>query len=438
MFFKRSKKKKTMVVGLDGVPHSMVGRFIEQGIFPNIGKVAKNGALSRMEVCIPEISSVSWPTFMTGANPATHGIFGFMDLKPGTYKMFFPSYRDLKAQTIWEKLAVKRKRSVVINQPGTYPAAARPVEGALVSGFVAIDMRKAISPLKHRETLEGLGYRIDVDTGRCREDHDYLFQDLDETLKGRQAGVDYFWKNEDWDFMEVVVTGTDRLQHFVWNAIDDESHKHHDAVLDYYRRVDEFVGGLYDRFNKESGRDNEGEGFFMLSDHGFCQIVQEFRLNAWLQENGFLGWSKDEPGGIEDITDDTKAFVLDPGRIFLNLKGKYPRGCVDPADAPKVMDEITAGLQEITHDGQSIVKKVCRREEIYSGPHAAQSADMVVLCNHGFDVKGTVKEKEVLGRTNLEGMHTQDDAFLITPADPGADVPHIENVANIVLDAALK
>jgi len=437
MFFKR-KKKKSMVVGLDGVPHSMVCRFAEEGVFPNIGRIAGNGSLRRMEVCVPEISAVSWPTFMTGTGPGGHGIFGFMDLKPGTYKMVFPSYRDLKAPPIWEQLAAKRKRSVVINQPGTYPAAARPIEGALVSGFVAIDMRKAISPPRHREVLEGLGYRIDVDSGRCREDHDYLFTDLDETLKGRQAAVDHFWKNEDWDFMEVVVTGTDRLQHFVWNAIDDENHPHHGNVLDYYRKVDAFVGGLYDRFNKESGRDAEGEGFYMLSDHGFTQIIQEFRVNTWLKDNGFLSFAADDPSSVADIADGTRAFTLDPGRIFINTKGRYPKGRVEEADAGKVADEIAAGLMELRHEGRPIVKKVFKRDELYAGPHKQQSSDLVVLCNHGYDVKGTVKEKDVLGRTNLEGMHTQDDAFFMAPVEPGVENLNIENLAGIILEEALK
>ncbi len=438
MFFK-SKKKKTMVVGLDGVPHSMVERFSRDGIFSNINRIVGKGSLSRMEVCVPEISAVSWPTFMTGTGPGTHGIFGFTDLKPGTYGLRFPSYRDLKAPTIWNRLAEKRKRSVVINQPGTYPAAARSIEGALVSGFVAIDMRKAVSPPKHRDVLARLEYKIDVDTGKCREDHDYLFEDLELTLRGRQAAVDYFWKNEEWHFMEVVVTGTDRLQHYVWNAIDDETHPHHGKVIEYYRRVDEFVGGLYDRFNAESGRDAEGEGFFMLSDHGFTQIVQEFRLNAWLGENGFLGHRTDDPETVEDISDETRAFALDPGRIFINTKGRFPRGCVDEGDAAKVMDDITQGLGEFRHDGNAVVKRVFRREEIYTGPHTGKAADLLVLCNDGYDVKGSVREKEILGRTNLEGMHTRDNAFFISPAGAagGGDL-NIENLAEIILDTALK
>ena len=109
---------------------------------------------------------VSWTSFMTGANPGTHGIFGFTDFKPGSYEIRFPNFLDMKAPTIWQTLADKGKKSVVINQPSTYPA--RPVNGILVSGFVAIELAKAVYPLNRLAALEKMGYRTDIDTLKSR------------------------------------------------------------------------------------------------------------------------------------------------------------------------------------------------------------------------------------------------------------------------------
>ena len=53
---------------------------------------------------IPDVSSTSWTSFMTGVNPGEHGIFGFMDLSPNSYKMVFPNSRDVYEPTIWEML----------------------------------------------------------------------------------------------------------------------------------------------------------------------------------------------------------------------------------------------------------------------------------------------------------------------------------------------
>jgi hypothetical protein len=47
-------------------------------------------------------------------------------------------------------------------------------------------------------------------------------------------------------------------------------------------------------------------------------------------------------------------------------------------------------------------------------------------------MKGSVKKKEVFGRTGLQGMHTWDDAFFLAPADHGPDLA-IEDLAPILL-----
>jgi len=36
----------------------------------------------------------------------------------------------------------------------------------------------------------------------------------------------------------------------------------------------------------------------MLSDHGFTDIRSEVYLNRWLQENGFLSFTTDQPKGV--------------------------------------------------------------------------------------------------------------------------------------------
>lgn len=431
--FGRTKKKRTLVIGLDGVPHSLVTRFVADGTMPNMAKLASIGHLSKMKVTLPEISAVSWPSFMTGTNPGTHGIFGFVDWKPGTYDIRFPNFRDLKAPTIWDRLGNGRKRSVVLNQPSTYPA--REMNGVLVSGFVAISMKKAVWPARYIADLEGMDYKIDVDTTRARDDHDFLIEDLDRTLESRMRAVDHFWKSEDWDYFQVVVTGTDRIQHYIWEALDDESHRLHGAFIDYYRKVDKFVGELVGRFGEVSGRP-EGEGLFLLSDHGFCGITAEVRVNRWLMENGFLSFEVEEPSSPADVTSDSKAFALDPGRIYLHRKGRFPKGGVDEASARFLTDEIKAGLAELTYEGRPVIERVFERDEVYSGAATSAGPDILPVGNHGFDLKGTIKEPELFGRTNLTGMHTWDDALFWCSMKPPSAFD-ITNLASIILEAAL-
>ena len=120
---------------------------------------------------------------MTGTGPGEHGIFGFLDLKPGSKEIRFASFRDVKVPTLWDRLGKKKKTSVVINQPSTYPA--RPIPGVLVSGFVALDLQRAVYPAKYFSDLKRSNYELDIDTLQARKDSEYLVQSLDSSLNGR-------------------------------------------------------------------------------------------------------------------------------------------------------------------------------------------------------------------------------------------------------------
>jgi len=427
--FRKKKSPRVMVVGIDGLPYSLVQKFTSDGTFPFLAGLTKSGHLARMKVSLPEISAVSWPTFMTGRNPGEHGIFGFTDLKPNSYQMIFPSFGDLKTPTLWDRIGQAGKRSVVINQPGTYPA--RKIPGALVSGFVAVDMMKAVQPLKYLGPLRRLNYEVDVDTQRCRKDHDWLFVDLERTLEGRQRAVELLAKEEDWDFFQVVITGTDRLQHYIWDALENSGHPLHAKAIGYYRRVDQFVKEMWERFHRSADVSQEGDGFYLLSDHGFTGIRQEVYLNAWLQEQGYLVWDKPEPQSLEDLAASTKAFVLDPSRIYLHCRGRFPRGRVEESEAASLLAEIKAKLLELKHEGRPVLRRVFARDEIYSGPETPAGPDLVLLSHWGYDLKGSIKAAAVFGRTDLTGMHTWDDACFWSAEAPRDDL-NIVDLAGII------
>ena len=230
----------------------------------------------------------------------------------------------MKAPTLWDNLAALGKKSVVINMPATYPA--REIRGALVSGFVAVDINKAVYPDTLVPRLNDINYRLDVDTAKARYDHEYLFTELDDTLKGRKKAVELLWQEIDWDLFIVVITGTDRLMHFLWEAYEKSDHKHHQDFIDYFDKVDAFVGWMIDRFRSMKGFNEIKNQVYMMSDHGFTGIKSEVYLNRWLQDNGYLKYKKGAPQTIMGIGPDSKAFALDPSRIYVNLKDKYPLG----------------------------------------------------------------------------------------------------------------
>jgi len=405
LFSKNSQHKKAVIIGLDGTPYSLLKNLINQGKLPNMAQIFSQGYFGPTTVCLPEISSVSWTSFMTGANSGMHGIYGFMDFKPGTYELYFPNFYDLKIPTIFDELGQKGKRSIVINLPSTYPA--REIPGILISGFVAIDLKKAVYPLSLLSKLEEFSYQIDIDTAKARNDHDFLIKDLDKTLKIREKVANYLWEKEDWDLFMVVITGTDRLQHFLFDAYVDENHPYHQAFIEYYQKIDAFIGRIYEKYTKLKAE----KTFFMLSDHGFTQIKTEVYINRWLFENGYLKFNTDTPKMVSDIGPGTIAFALDPSRIYINLKEKYPLGTVEKKDYDRLREELKSAFLEIKYEGEPILRKVFFKEDIYDGPYLNQAPDLVLLSKHGFDLKATVQRNTIFGHSGLQGMHTYDDAF---------------------------
>ena len=433
MFFKKKRKRKICVVGLDGVPISLIKNLTSKGIMSNLSRILEKGYLHQMTVSLPEISAVSWTNFMTGTNSGTHGIFGFVDIKPSSYEIYFPFFSDVKAPTIWDRLEKNNKKSIVINQPFTYPA--RKINGILISGFVAVYLEKSIYPQSIMPFLEKIKYKIDIDTMRSRKDHEFLWKELNETLETREKAVFHFWEKEDWDYFQVVITGTDRLHHYLWPAYENEEHPYHNQFLDYYNKIDKFIGRLYNAFNKTSGWEREGEGFFILSDHGFTQIEQEVYLNAWLEKNGYLKYKTSSPESVADISNETVAFALDPNRIYLNIEGKFPKGWIKESEIEKIRKELKEKLHKIEYNGKKVVEKVFENEEIYSGPYTHLGPDLIVLSNPGFDMKGSVKKKEIFGKTDLEGMHTWHDAFFFSIEKIEKKL-NISDLAEIILNKA--
>jgi predicted AlkP superfamily phosphohydrolase/phosphomutase len=425
---KKKKENRVCVIGLDGVPYGLLLDLAKRGIMSAVGRIVDAGRLHKMKASLPEISAVSWTNFMTGTNPGTHGIFGFTDLNPKSYELRFPNYADVKAPALWETLGAQGRRSIIINQPSTYPA--RPLNGVLISGFVAIDLAKAVYPPEIKGPLEQTGYQIDIDTMRARENHNFLWQELIKTMMGRQKALNMFWE-EPWDYFEFVITGTDRLHHYLWHAVENPDHPHHQNVLEYYRQIDRIINKIYTTFRKAPGDD---ENIFFLSDHGFCAIRQEVYLNTWLEKERFLKFAKTQPAGLEDISPKAVAFALDPNRIYLHYRERYPNGQVKLSEAKPIKEQIIHKLKKLEYEGKKVVREVFLAKDVYSGPLVGKGPDLIVLSEPGFDMKGSIKKKEIFGRTpGLQGMHTWDDAFFLSKNDFG-DHLRIEDTTKIILD----
>jgi predicted AlkP superfamily phosphohydrolase/phosphomutase len=426
-----ARRPRAFVFGIDGAPWTVLKRYAAEGVMPNLARLIDLGDFRQMDVSLPEVSSVSWSTFSTGVNPAKHGIFGFIDLQPGTYRTCFPNFAHNRAPTTWDTLSQAGRTSVIINVPDTYPA--RPLRGALISGFVATDLAQATYPRILLPRLRSMGYKLDVDATLPHDGKlDAFVEDCFDVLARRFQAFDYLWTQQPWDYFVATITGTDRLHHFLWAAERDPSHRYHAPFRAYYREVDRILGDLYGRLRPD-------DTCFIVSDHGFTDIIQEVYLNRWLEEQGYLKFAGSTPS-LEALHPETKAFALDPSRIYLHTEGRYPKGSVAPGAALELRDEIAGKLRALTYatpDGRQlpVVREVFTREGLYSGAQLEHAPDLVVLSQWGFDLKGTLTQRSVFGRSLFTGMHTRDDAtFFINRKGLPPRRPHIGDLSPTVLE----
>jgi predicted AlkP superfamily phosphohydrolase/phosphomutase len=273
--------------------------------------------------------------------------------------------------------------------------------------------------------------------GADREREAMFFDSLDKVRRG---------------LCVVVFDGPDRLQHTFWRDIDPDhpAHAEHpsppgrNVIEDMYRRMDDLVGRTVARC-----RDKDTL-LMVISDHGFNAFRRGIDLNRWLEENGYL---KLLPGrGDEEYLagvdwSQTRAFALGLAGLFINLKGKYEQGIVEPGDeAEQLKEEIARRLGGLTdpETGASAIRRVYITSKVYRGPYKDHAPDLIPGYQRGYRVSW----ETAIGRTTEAAFHDNTKAWsgdhCIDPAlIPGVlfcnrrvetDNPRLMDVAPTVLE----
>jgi len=154
----------------------------------------------------------------------------------------------------------------------------------------------------------------------------------------------------------------------------------------------------------------------VVSDHGVAPIDRWVHLNAWLREAGYL--VADGDGRIR--WEATRAFCLGYGGIYLNVRGRDPRGIVEEerdgaALGVEIANRLLAWRDPAT--GQSVVESVRPRQSRFCGPHVWLLPDLSVTLRRGYalgrrDARGeapagvpVIEENTGRWRAGHEGPH---------------------------------
>ena len=131
-------------------------------------------------------------------------------------------------------------------------------------------------------------------------------------------------------------------------------------------------------------RMDQKDQLIVLSDHGFASFRKVVHLNRWLAEAGYLVFKPGEQGtdalfgGVDWAQ--TKAYALGLNGIFINQQGREPKGNVSVHETEALKAKIVEQLVAVTdpETGNSLIRQVFDRNDIYSGLAISEAPDLVI------------------------------------------------------------
>lgn len=428
MLFGFGKSRRVIGIGLDGMPLSLAMKFIEEGVMPNLGRLAAEGEAREIHSVLPTVSNVAWCSFQTGVNPGEFGIFGFVELEDDL-SLRIPSANDIRCPTLWQKLDNAKKSYAALSIPQSWPA--HKTKNTIVSGFLAptLDDRATSNP-ECLSRLKELGYEIDIDPAVAIGEPERFKRDLMRVARARRKTALSLLHEKKWDLFFVHVMDTDRLHHFMWDAVHEPETDNGRFFREFYGEVDEFIGQIM----AQAGKDY---GVLICSDHGFTDLKWGVQLNRWLREEGFLEYENDPTKAFQAVKPCSKALSLVPGRIHILREGHWRRGIVTDADYESVRTELLDRLRALRHPetGDVVCKQVLRGEEIFTGPQCHRAPDIVIDPTNGFDLQARLGTGHIFDTGPRTGMHTLDDAMLFVSeklVEPFAGARTITDVGRLM------
>lgn len=417
------KDKKFFVFGLDSAPPELLfGRFLEE--LPHIKKLVESSLYGPMKSCIPAITIPAWMVMATGKTPGELGLYGFRHRKGNSYdEIWIANSLSIKEKAIWDYLGEKNMKSILVGVPPTYPP--KKINGYLVSCFITPSSSVNYTfPRSLRKEVENLVGEYIFDVIFRKENRDEVKEQIWEMTKKHFEVVRYLAQEKDWNYFEFVEIGLDRIHHAFWKYFDPEHHlykpgnKYENVVLDYYKLLDKEIGKTLKVLDEDTA-------IAIVSDHGAKRMKGCFAINQWLIDEGYLK-VKEVPREVKKLEDleiiweETVAWAWGGyyARVFINVKGREPKGVIPPEKYEEVREELSERISNIRGpNGEKWHTKVFYPENIYPEARGDKPDLMVYFDDLYWRSAGTVGWDTYYLRENDTGpddaVHAEYGVFLM-------------------------
>jgi predicted AlkP superfamily phosphohydrolase/phosphomutase len=461
---------RVLLIGWDGADWRILDPLLERGDLPNLQALVDRGQKGVLKSTIPTHSWAAWPSFLTGVDPADHGVYDILETVPGTHKQYPVTYKSIKERTFVEDLGAAGRKGLYVDVPLMFPPP--DIDATIVAGGVLPKGRQYTQPADLPETLERNGAPWQINGMSWTTYHNKPEPYLDEVfeLTGKRIkAAEWLMDNTDWDLMASVWVSVDRTQHALSNYVGPD---HPDyarnsktplaaRVRDVYKQLDDSIGRMV-------GKTRDDDIILFISDHGFQSCYRTINMDRLLQKFGYLDFTASNMilgpmqwGPMRKVArtiydklglhgkvslpqpvnwSRTKAYttIRSTGEgVSVNLAGREPDGIVDPGDFEKVRDEVMDRLASFTDPktGKKPVKAIFKREEIFKGKHTDRAPDILMEPAVGYSL--THAKSAIEDADWVSGDHRIDGTIVAVgpKVQPFSQTPMLVDMAPTLLAA---
>lgn len=443
----------TVVVGLDGASWNLLEPWIKDGSLPNIERIRMEGIFADLQSCLPPVTSPNWKCYSTGKNPGKFGVYWWEIVDKVGKDVRTPQSSDYRSAELWDYLNDAGQQTAVINMPTTFPP--REIDGWMIAGGPGTDSEGYALPEDLEADLEQGGYAVrPKEAIESRTDgYDAAVAAHHQAIESRFDLAEQAIESDEFEFVHVTTFYINVLQHFFWN---------NEPTYQAWQLIDNRIGdilGMADRV-------------ILMSDHGCNEIRWEFRINQWLENQGYLtlesersvsellgqvgatrsrlrrladvmpfevralvpeSFQKSVPSEQGTLHRTGKASIINWEATTAIASGQGPIYVLAEGNKRvRIIEDLMERFEALTDpEGNHVCQAVHEGRDIYEGEYMTNAPDMVIEQASGYHLPGSLGGGDVFSKpTRWTGENKQTGLFAAYGEDIG-DSGWLEESLNI-------
>ena len=449
-FKSNSASNRLVLLALDSGDPALVRRWVKEGYLPNLAKLMEGGTSAAIATPPGVLEGAIWPTLLTGAEAATHGMYAYKQIVPGTYDLHIAMMADrLPVPPFWAHIGHAGKRVAVIDAPFALPV--KRLNGIQLTNWGGHDLwcaPRCSSPAGLVDELAGRFGEYPVPTcdasDRSPRDYELLRRCLREGVDKKTALLRHCLQMENWDFFFGVYSESHCAGHQFWHFMDP-THPRYDpegpddlrhCVRDVYRAIDGGIGELLKDLAPETHVMvllSHGMGPYYHGSHLLDEVIDRLGVNGSRAQNPEVlspparslrgavwssrrlipqrlrqgikshfspestrrlwHWSHPKPKPMNPWIH-KRVFQLPEsnmtGLLRINLKGREPAGLIEPGEeSDSLCRRLTNSLLALENadTGRKAVQWVARSGDLYDGRRIDELPDLFVEWDHSAPIR---------------------------------------------------